>query len=174
MGEMGEPSVLKGLVCSADTLVRQTMSATVVKADYELVGETDDGPSTIELSRMVKPDLLVIDNDLPWRPGVEWVADLAADHPLAAILLLANDQGIRERAVECGAFGVVYRNNLSELSGALGRARAWLEDPERRKLGERRTGRDRRQRQEWAKVTTERRSGGDRRSDPAGGAASGP
>jgi len=161
---MGESEAFKALVCAADSMIRQTLASGVIQGGYELVGETDSGQATEELAKLVQPDLILIDNELPWRPGVEWVATLADDHPLAAIFLIANDASIRDRAVTQGAFGVVYRYQLSELAGALGRAHAWLSDDTRRQVGERRTGRDRRQRQEWSKVTTERRSGGDRRN----------
>jgi len=158
--------IWKGLVCAADAMVRTTCSAAVSHAGFELAGETDSGADTVALATYVRPDLIVIDNDLPWNPGVEWVTQLHDEHPLAAILLIANDQSIRERAVAQGAFGVVYRSNLGELEGALKRATEWLAIPELRKPGERRTGKDRRWHQDWMKVTHERRSGVDGRHEP--------
>jgi DNA-binding NarL/FixJ family response regulator len=154
------------LVCAADAMVRTTCAAAVSQAGFELVGETDSGADTIALATYVHPDLIVIDNDLPWNPGVEWVTQLHDEHPLTAILLIANDQSIRERAVTHGAFGVVYRSNLGELEGAIKRAAEWLANPELRKPGERRTGKDRRWHQDWMKVTHERRTGVDRRHQP--------
>ncbi len=158
-----EPTRLKALVCAADALVRQAAGAATTHGGYELVGEVSSGPDALELSRLVAPDLVVIDDLLTGRRGVDWIPDLLDEHPTAAVLLIANDPGIRDRAMAEGAFGVIYRTALSELEGALRRARAWLEDPELRQPGERRTGRDRRHDQDWTKVTSERRAGIDRR-----------
>lgn len=162
-------TTMKGLVCAADTMVRQTAAAAVEQAGYELAGETASGRDTVELARYVRPDVIVIDNDLPWNPGIEWVKELHEEHPVTVILLIANDPSIRERAMEHGAFGVVYRSQLSELEGALRRAGQWLADPDLRVDGERRTGKDRRWHQDWMKVTTERRSGIDRRHESSVG-----
>jgi DNA-binding NarL/FixJ family response regulator len=160
---MADTATLKGLVCAGDAMVRQTVAAAITLGGYELVGETQNGPDTLGLAGFVAPDVIVIDNDLPGRFGVEWIPDLLSAHPTTAILLLANDDQIRDRAMAAGAFGVVYRSQLSELEGALRRAREWLSDPDLRSPGERRTGKDRRHHQDWAKVTAERRSGAERR-----------
>jgi DNA-binding NarL/FixJ family response regulator len=168
---MNAADVFTSAICASDDTVRQVIAVAVTNAGYDLVSETTQGAALVESARFIGPDVIVLDNDLPWRPGIEWLPELHEAHPTCAILLVANDPGIRNHAVEIGAFGVVYKNQLSELEGALARARAWLSDPELRKPGERRTGRDRRTKQDWNKVTSERRSGGDRRlpSDEADG-----
>jgi DNA-binding NarL/FixJ family response regulator len=159
--------LFKGLVCASDSMVRHAAASAVVQAGYDLAGETSSGPDTLELARFIEPDLFVLDNDLPGRVGVEWVPELHEAYPTAAVLLIANDESILERAMSNGAFGVVYRTQLAELAGALRRAWQWLEDPTLRQPGERRTGKDRRHHQDWMKVTTERRSGDDRRQQEA-------
>jgi DNA-binding NarL/FixJ family response regulator len=169
---MSESTELTAIVCAHDAMVRQAAGAAVEQEAYRLAGEVSSGVDAVRLAELVKPDLIVLDNDLPGQPGIDWVPELHTTLPMTAILLVANDEHIRERAMEYGAFGVVYRTELTELNGALRRARAWLSDPELHLPGERRTGQDRRQIQNWGKVTSERRSGNDRRDDggedPAG------
>jgi DNA-binding NarL/FixJ family response regulator len=164
---MSESTVLTAIVCAHDAMVRQATGAAVEQEGYRLDGEVASGLDTVRLAEIVKPDLVVIDNDLPGQPGIDWVPELHSTLPLAAILLVANDEHIRQRAMEYGVFGVVYRSQLSELNGALRRAREWLSNPDLHQAGERRTGKDRRQGQNWSKVTTERRSGDDRRDGDA-------
>lgn len=159
---------LKGLVCASDHLIRETLSSAVQRCGYELVGSADSALDALELTSMTHPDLLVIDNALPTRPGIEWVPELRERVPDAAILLIANDPGISERAHGMGVLGVVYRTEMTELDGALGRARRWLTDPETRQPFERRGGGDRRQGQDWTKVTHERRAGAERREHDLG------
>lgn len=158
-----EDGQLRGLVCASDSMIREAAAAAVTAAEYDLVAETSSVADTLEMLKLISTDLIVIDNDLPRALAIEWLSDLHESAPLAAILLIANDEAILDRAMRDGAFGVVYKKELSELSGALQRARAWLNDPDLRKPGERRTGSDRRRKQDWGKVTSERRSGEDRR-----------
>jgi DNA-binding NarL/FixJ family response regulator len=171
---MSDGDVLSAIVCASDAMVRTAASTAVEQEGYRLAGQVGSGPDAISLAELIKPDLLVIDNDLHGQPGVEWVPELRETLPLAAILLIANDEHIRERAMEYGAFGVVYRTQLTELNGALQRARAWLDDPELHGTGERRTGKDRRQGQDWSRVTSERRRGGDRRAPGSGSGSTSP
>jgi DNA-binding NarL/FixJ family response regulator len=154
---------LNALVCATDTMVRQTLSSTVTAENYVLAGEVDSAQNLLQLVALTEPHLIVVDNDLPNRQAIEWLPEIVTAAPEAAVLLIANDQGIREAAMAGGAFGIVYKTNLHELSGALGRARQWLEDPDLHASGERRTGKDRRWHDDWNQVTNQRRSGGDRR-----------
>jgi hypothetical protein len=60
--------------------------------------------------------------------------------------------------MQAGAFGVVYKTKLPELSGALRRVKEFITTADERDPDERRTGKDRRQHQDWNKVTSERRT----------------
>lgn len=163
-------TALTSAICASDDMVRQVIATAVRHADIEVVSETTLADDLVSTAVLVEPDLIVVDNDLPWRSGLSCLAELYEALPTSAILLVANDRSVRDHAMELGAFGVVYKQEFTEIDGAIGRARAWLSDPELRKPGERRTGRDRRVHQDWNKVTTERRGGGDRRDQPGSGA----
>jgi DNA-binding NarL/FixJ family response regulator len=165
---MTDAPAFTSAICASDDMVRQVIASAVRHAEFEIESETTAAADLVESIRYLTPDLIVLDNDLPWRSGIDVIPELYEAHPTSAILLVANDPGIRDHAVSVGAFGVVYKRELSEIEGALRRARTWLSDPELRKPGERRTGRDRRIQQDWNQVTTERRSGTDRRdaADP--------
>lgn len=165
---MTEAQPFTSAICASDEMVRQVIASAVRHAGFEIESETTAGADLVESTRFLTPDLIVLDNDLPWRSGIEVIPDLYEAHPTSAILLVANDPSIRDHAVSLGAFGVVYKRQLSEIEGALARAKTWLSDPELRKPGERRTGRDRRVQQDWNQVTSERRTGGDRRDEPGG------
>ncbi len=138
------------------------------RCGYELVGSAASALDALQLTSMTHPDLLVIDNALPTQPGIEWIPEFRELVPDAAIILIANDPGIRERAHETGVLGVVYRKQLTELDGTLNRAHRWLTNPETRQPFERRAGGDRRQQQDWTKVTHERRTGEERRERDVG------
>lgn len=164
----GPDGHLKGLVCSSDHLIRETLSSAVQRCGYELVGTAASALDALELASMTHPDLLVIDNALPGQPGIDWIPEFRELDPDGAIILIANDAGISERAHEEGVLGVVYRKELTELDGTLARAHRWLTDPEARRPFERRAGGDRRHHEDWSRVTHQRRSGDERRQQDLG------
>lgn len=154
---------LTAIVCDGEPDTRSVVVRLAEDAGYEVVGAVDTAPDAIALTRMLQPQLVVIDQDLPYLTGLAVLPQLKEASPSTEVLLLTRDETLRDVAMEAGAFGVVYRTRLSELSGALGRAREFLETADERPAGERRTGKDRRQHQDWNKVTSERRRGEDRR-----------
>lgn len=151
------------LICEADTFARSVAASEAELAGYTVVGETDRLPHGIELARLVGPNLVVVGDDLPQAEGLIALREFKAELPTAEVLLLTRDESAWADATQAGAFGVIAKARLTELSGAYGRVREWLATADERPRGERRTGKDRRHHQDWNKVTQERRSGEDRR-----------
>jgi DNA-binding response OmpR family regulator len=151
------------LICEADAIARSVVAREAEAAGYTVVGETDVLPHGIELARLVGPNLVVVGDDLPQAEGLIALREFKAELPTCEVLLLTRDESAWADATEAGAFGVIAKARLSELSGAYGRVRDWLTTADERPRGERRTGKDRRHHQDWNKVTQERRTGQDRR-----------
>jgi DNA-binding response OmpR family regulator len=157
MSEDAVAGSMTAVVCEADESTRHLMSNMVREAGYEVVGEADRAFEAVELTRILTPSLVVIDQDLPFVTGLEVLTDLKDSSARCEVLLVTRDEGVRDEATSAGAFGVVYKTKLHELSGALARAKEFLEGSGERPDDERRTGRDRRQKQDWQQVTSERR-----------------
>jgi DNA-binding NarL/FixJ family response regulator len=151
------------IVCENEPEVRTLVTRLVVDAGFEVAGAVDKAIDAIELARLVRPTVVVVDHDLPGLPGLEAIPELLEAAPDSEVLLVTNDDRLYDEAMQAGAFGVVYKSRLPELSGALGRVVEFRENAGERDPSERRTGKDRRQRHDWNKVTSERRSGDDRR-----------
>lgn len=134
------------------------------RAGFEVEGVNDHPDGARRLIELVQPALVVLEHELGVGSGLVALPELHAALDGGEILFVSWDRDIRDQAVEAGAFGVVYKSDLDELPGALGRLVAWLEGAADRPPGERRSGVDRRRRQDWQQVTRERRSGVDRRS----------
>jgi two-component system OmpR family response regulator len=150
----------RAVVADAEPDTLQIVSRAVEEAGYEVITATGNGPDTIAVVTEFRPDLLVLDVDLPYLSGLDALTEIKAASPETEVLILTRDESLHDRATGSGAFGVVYKTRLTELAGALGRVTAFLDSD--RSPGERRTGSDRRQAQDWNKVTSERRQG-DRR-----------
>ena len=158
------------IVCAYDAMIRGTAVSAIESGDFELVSAVSTAPDLLFLLGEGPVIVVVLDNELPGQLGVDWIGEIHGLAPDAALILLTNDQTdvLYERAMAAGAFGIVYKTQMSELHGALTRAHGWLTDPEQHKPGERRSGDDRRFEQDWTKVTQQRRSDSDRRHDDEG------
>ena len=76
-------------ICASDEMVRQVIASAVRHAGFEIESETTAGADLVESTRFLAPDLIVLDNDLPWRSGIEVIPDLYEAHPTSAITAAA-------------------------------------------------------------------------------------
>jgi DNA-binding NarL/FixJ family response regulator len=84
-------------------------------AGYDVVGEAADGASALDAARRLRPDLVLLDVQLPDVDGCEVARQLAAeDAPPAVVLISSRDAGdYGERLQSCGARGFVAKADLS-------------------------------------------------------------
>lgn len=87
------------------------------ESDLRVVGEAADGDETLDLVQRLKPDVLLIDLDLPRRPGLEVLRVLAASDTSVRTILLtgAIDNAQTIEALEFGAQGIVMKNCATQL-----------------------------------------------------------
>jgi DNA-binding NarL/FixJ family response regulator len=80
-------------------------------ADVELVGEAVDGESAIELTASLRPDVVVMDLNMPGIGGVEATRRIVAAQPSVAVLaltMLDDDESVFA-AMRAGARGYVVK-----------------------------------------------------------------
>ncbi len=95
------------LVIAEDNLpLRQTM-VSVLNAlpDLEVVGEADNGYETVEVTRDIQPDILLMDLQMPGLCGLEVIRQLVADQAGYNVICLANenDQVLIGECIKAGA-----------------------------------------------------------------------
>jgi CheY-like chemotaxis protein len=151
------------LLCDVDPANRALTARAARVGGFDVAGETDHLPDALELARLTGPNLVVVTDEIPYAEGLGALRQFKESFPSTEVLLVTKDESIEGEARAAGAFGVLFRLKPDDYEGAFGRARTWLESADERPRAERRTGKDRRQREEWNKVTSERRSGSDRR-----------
>ena len=88
---------------------------------YRVVGEAEDGSSGIKEIRRLRPDLVLLDVQLPDIDGFEVLKRLTAEGNHSAIVLISSREAsaYRRRLAESRARGFILK---SELSGASIRA----------------------------------------------------
>lgn len=92
------------------------------QADMVMVGEARDGREAVEQFRALRPDVVLMDLQMPGMNGVEAIAQIRADHPAAKIIVLTTYSGDVQavRALKAGAVGYLLKSGLrTELIDAI-------------------------------------------------------
>jgi len=87
--------------------LREVISA---EDDLLLVGVAADGAEALRLITEHRPDLAVLDNDMPRRTGLEVLRTVHETMPETAVVMFTLDDGIREAAVAAGAAAVLPKD----------------------------------------------------------------
>jgi len=78
---------------------------------FRVVAEAADGRQAIQLAKESKPDLVVLDLDLPFLCGIEVARQIRSYSPDSTILFFSinNDPDVVEAALQTGALGYVLK-----------------------------------------------------------------
>lgn len=101
------------LLVDDHTLFRSGLKALLSRqADFEIVGEASDGLEGVKLAEQLKPDLVLLDLDMPVMNGTEALAQmLAANRDLPVVMLtVSEDAEDLKEAFVLGARGYLVKN----------------------------------------------------------------
>ena len=108
--------MIRVLIADDHTLVRDGLRHILQGASgFEVVGEANDGVSTIALTRSNAADVLVLDLSMPGRNGVELIKQIKEEKPALRILVLTMhaEQQYAVRAFKAGASGYLTKESAS-------------------------------------------------------------
>lgn len=74
--------------------------------DFEVVGEAETGEASVEMARDLKPDLVLMDVNLPGINGLDATRQILSEQRDSTVVLLLStyeEEEYAPRAVECGA-----------------------------------------------------------------------
>jgi DNA-binding NarL/FixJ family response regulator len=82
--------------------------------DLELVGEASDGTEAISMFRRLRPDVTLMDVQMPGIGGIEAMSAIRHEHPDARIVMLTTYPGDAQaiRALKAGAVGYMLKSSL--------------------------------------------------------------
>lgn len=101
------------LLVDDHTLFRSGLKSLLSRqADFEIVGEASDGLEGVKLAEQLKPDLVLLDLDMPVMNGTEALAQmLAANRELPVVMLtVSEDAEDLKEAFVLGARGYLVKN----------------------------------------------------------------
>jgi DNA-binding NarL/FixJ family response regulator len=118
-----QPSVLRGL--------RMRLG---LERDLEVVGEAYDGSAALDMTASQRPDVILMDIEMPIMDGITATQRIRKNHPRCAVVVLSlhDDEATRRAASEAGAVEFVAKHEIDRaLTDAIRHAAQREEPPAR-------------------------------------------
>ena len=111
------------LIADDHLIVRTGLTALLgTEKDLEVVGQAKNGIEAVSETARLKPDIVIMDLQMPKKDGVTATAEIAANTPSARVILLTTfgtSDGIAH-ALSAGAKGAILKNtDNAELARAI-------------------------------------------------------
>jgi len=98
------------LLADDEPLMRLDLREMLTTSGYQVVGEASDGVTAVRLARETRPDLVIMDIQMPALDGLEATRQLTADHIAPVLLLTAYSQKeVVDRARRVGVVGYLVK-----------------------------------------------------------------
>lgn len=111
------------IIAEDQVLVRQGLMALLASQDVTILAEAEDGAKAVKLTAELKPDLVLMDLNMPLLNGVEATAQIRKQSPKTKVLILtvAHCERRVAEAMGAGANGfALKRLGQDELMSAIG------------------------------------------------------
>ena len=105
------------LLADDQVLVRQALAALLeLEDDFEVVAEVGRGDQVVDAARRARPDVALLDIEMPGLDGLAAAAALAQELPDVRVIILTTfgRPGHLRRAMESGALGFVVKDAPAE------------------------------------------------------------
>jgi response regulator NasT len=103
-------SELRIVIADDEPIIRMDLKTLLEEMGHNVVGEAADGQKALELTRSLKPDVVIMDIKMPVMDGLD-AAKIIAEEKIAPVVLLTaySQKDLIERAKEAGVFGYLVK-----------------------------------------------------------------
>jgi len=113
---MSQPAApnIRLLIADDHPVVREGLRGLLsFKPGFEVVGEAEDGVEAILQTDLHRPDVILMDLEMPRKNGLEAIKEIKAAHPKAKILILTSFTEDRKifAALDAGALGCLLKDS---------------------------------------------------------------
>jgi two-component system, response regulator PdtaR len=107
---------LRALVCEDQGVTVMAIRKALVRAGYDVVGEAVEGSQAVDLARNLKPDLILMDINMPGSlDGIGAAKAILSEQAVPIIMLTAyNDDNYVNAALDAGACAYLVKPITSE------------------------------------------------------------
>jgi len=118
--------VIRVLIAEDQAMVRGALASLIgMEPDIEVVAQVSRGDKVVAAARQAKPDVALLDIEMPGQTGLDAAEELSRELPGIAILILTTfgRPGYLRRAMESGAAGFLLKDApADQLASAIRRA----------------------------------------------------
>ncbi len=98
------------LVAEDEAIIRLDLSEMLREAGYDVVGQAGDGEQAVELTRSLRPDIVIMDVKMPVMDGLSAAEAIGAERLAPVVMLTAFSQTeLVERARDAGVMAYVVK-----------------------------------------------------------------
>lgn len=108
---------IRVLITDDHLIVREGLRLILETAEsIDIVGEASDGAECLQLVPELKPDVILMDLQMPRMDGITAIGHLRRDHPEIAIVILTtfNEDELMVRGLQAGARGYLLKDTSRE------------------------------------------------------------
>ncbi len=112
---------LRIVVAEDEAIIRLDLCEMLAEAGYEVVGQGGDGQQAVDLTRSLRPDLVLMDVKMPVMDGIT-AAEIIGAEGLAPVVMLTafSQRELVERARDAGVMAYVVKPfTLADLTPAI-------------------------------------------------------
>lgn len=101
------------LVADDEMVMRMFIVSILTKMNCDVVGQACDGNEAVSMYRDKKPDLLMMDINMPLKTGEEALKEIRAEFPAAKVIMLTSviESATVENCIELGASGYIRKDS---------------------------------------------------------------
>ena len=96
--------------------IRMLLKTVLTRMNCEVVGEAANGQEAVDLFKYEKPDLLLLDINMPVKTGTEALEEIMADRPDAFVIILSSVADLESvrHTLELGAANYILKDTPLE------------------------------------------------------------
>lgn len=117
MSDTITPRNIRVVLVDDQTLIRQGLGYVIqMQPDMEVIGEASDGEEAIELISSVKPDVVLMDVQMPKKSGIQATKEIIQKHPEIKVLILTtfDHHNYVVEGIRAGAVGYMLKDADSQ------------------------------------------------------------
>jgi len=108
---------IRVLIVEDHAVVREGLKILIgTEAQFEVAGEAEDGHTAIQLTKRLRPDVVLMDVAMPRCNGLDATRTLAREAPYSRVLVLSayNDEEFAQKILGAGAAGYLTKHSAAE------------------------------------------------------------